>query len=170
MQKTDINKILEDTLYEMSELIGEKHADIRHSMLPILKIADTHIHMLFSNLISNAITFNTDAQPRVMINCETTEDEYIFSIADNGIGIAPEYRKQIFEIFQRLHTSSEYEGTGVGLAICSKIADNYGGRIWVDSEPDTGSVFYFSLAKEFVDPNNGNNHHLFANRKFAIAS
>ena len=170
LQKTDVNKVIDTTLREMSVLIQRKNANVYHNILPVLKVADTHIHMLFTNLIGNAIKYNTSAQPRVMVGCEPTEHEYIFSVADNGIGIAPEYRKQIFEIFQRLHTASEYEGTGVGLAICSKIADNYGGRIWVESEPGLGSVFYFTLAKALVDPDSEDNLRIFDNRKFAIAS
>lgn len=168
LQKTDMNKLLESTLQQMSETIQEKHAEVRSNILPVLKVADTHMSMLFANLIGNAIKYNTSANPRVTVNCEITDEEYIFSIADNGIGIAPEYRKQIFEIFQRLHTSGEYEGTGVGLAICSKITDNYGGKIWVESEPGQGSVFYFSLAKNIADPEN--DLRILPHNKFAIAS
>jgi signal transduction histidine kinase len=120
--------------------------------------------------VGNAIKYNTSTHPRVTVNCEITDEEYIFSVADNGIGIKAEYRKQIFEIFQRLHTSAEYAGTGVGLAMCSKIAENYGGRIWVESEPGQGSVFYFSLSKSIADPERNSDHYISGNQKFAIAS
>jgi PAS domain S-box-containing protein len=168
LQKTDMNKLLESTLQQMSDLIEEKHAEVRCNILPVLKVADTHMSMLFTNLISNAIKYNTSPAPRVTVSCEITDEDYIFSVADNGIGIPVEYRKQIFEIFQRLHTSAEYEGTGVGLAICSKIADNYGGKIWVESEPGQGSVFYFNLSKTIADPEN--DLRILPHNKFAIAS
>ncbi len=168
LQKTDMNGLLDKTLHEMGGWIDERGADVKHNILPALKVAEVHMSMLFTNLISNAIKYNTAQLPRVMVNCETTDEEYIFSVADNGIGIEPQYRKQIFEIFQRLHTVGEYDGTGVGLAICSKIIDNYGGRIWVDSEPGQGSVFYFSLSKSMVDPDN--DRRLYIDHKLAIAS
>jgi len=170
LQKTDMNALLERNLCEMSDLIAEKHAEVHCNILPVMKVADAHMNMLFTNLIGNAITYNNSPHPRVTINCETSDTEYIFSVADNGIGIAPEYRKQIFEIFQRLHTSGEYNGTGVGLAICSKITDNYGGKIWVEAAPGQGSVFYFSISKTIADPESTSNHQIFANHKFAIAS
>ena len=91
-------------------------------------------------------------------------------MSDNGIGIAPEYSKQIFEMFRRLHTSEEYEGTGVGLAICTKIIDNYGGKLWVYSEPGKGSTFHFSLNRQMVDPESAGNHQIQPYNKFAIAS
>lgn len=166
LKKTDMNQLLENTLSEMSELIHDKNAAIKCNNLPVIKVADVHMSMLLTNLIGNAITYNTSAHPQVMIDCETTNEEYIFSISDNGIGIEEQYRKQVFEIFQRLHNSGEYNGTGVGLAICSKIADNYGGKIWVESEPGQGSVFYFSLSKAITDPEND----LRIIPKFAIAS
>jgi light-regulated signal transduction histidine kinase (bacteriophytochrome) len=170
LEKTDMNELLEHTLREMSEIIAEKNAEVRCNILPILKVADTHMGMLFNNLVGNAIKYNTSMHPRVTVNCEITDEEYIFSVADNGIGIKAEYRKQIFEIFQRLHTSAEYAGTGVGLAMCSKIAENYGGRIWVESEPGQGSVFYFSLSKSIADPERNSDHYISGNQKFAIAS
>ncbi len=170
LEKTDMNETLEHTLREMSETIAERNAEVRCNILPALKVAETHMGMLFANLIGNAIKYNTSSQPRITVNCEITNEEYIFSVADNGIGIAPEYRKQIFEIFQRLHTSAEYTGTGVGLAICSKIAENYGGKIWVESEPGQGSVFYFTFSKNIADPERNNDHHISGNQKFAIAS
>jgi PAS domain S-box-containing protein len=170
LEKTDMNELLEHTLREMSEIIAEKNAEVRCNILPILKVADTHMGMLFNNLVGNAIKYNTSTHPRVTVNCEITDEEYIFSVADNGIGIKAEYRKQIFEIFQRLHTSAEYAGTGVGLAMCSKIAENYGGRIWVESEPGQGSVFYFSLSKSIADPERNSDHYISGNQKFAIAS
>ena len=165
----DLNVLLDQCLKEMGDMIATKNAVVTHDTLPVLKIAPSHINMLFSNLIGNALKYNTSLKPQVMIRATVTDTAHIISIADNGIGIAPEYQQQIFEIFQRLHTASEYEGTGVGLAICSKIADNYGGRIWVESEPGKGSTFYFMLDKEMVDPTIHENHSILAYGSMAIA-
>ena len=169
LEMADLNVLLDQCLKEMGDMIATKNAVVTHDTLPVLKIAPSHINMLFSNLIGNALKYNTSLKPQVMIRATVTDTAHIISIADNGIGIAPEYQQQIFEIFQRLHTASEYEGTGVGLAICSKIADNYGGRIWVESEPGKGSTFYFMLDKEMVDPTIHENHSILAYGSMAIA-
>lgn len=103
---------------------------------------------LWQNLISNAIKFNRSPQPIVEITVESLEEEWRFCVADNGIGIAPEFHERIFIIFQRLHSDTEFEGTGVGLAICRKIVTRHGGKIWVESEEGKGAKFYFTLPKK----------------------
>lgn len=128
----------------------ERKAYIDYGNLPELKLAPGHISMVLTNLISNAVKYNQAEQPRVHVYSHENDSEYIITVADNGIGIAEEYHKHVFEIFRRLHTSDTYEGTGVGLAICKKIIENYGGRIWVESEAGKGSKFSFSLAKNMV--------------------
>ncbi len=167
---TDLNSVLDRILLEMERIINEKSAEIKFSKLPAIKAAPSHMGMIFSNLIGNAIKYNTSEKPEINISAQITETEYIISVADNGIGIAPEYNKQIFEMFRRLHTSEEYEGTGVGLAICTKIIDNYGGKLWVESEPGKGSVFHFSLSRQIADPEHVANHQIQPYNKFAIAS
>jgi light-regulated signal transduction histidine kinase (bacteriophytochrome) len=169
LEMADLNALLEASLKQMEDVITSKGAEITYNPLPILKMAPAHIGMLFSNLVGNALKYNAALRPRVMISATASETEHIISIADNGIGIATEYQEQIFQIFQRLHTSSEYEGTGVGLAICSKIVDNYGGRIWVESLPGKGSTFYFSFEKEMVDPVVSENHNITAFKSIAKA-
>ncbi len=140
---------------QISQVVQERHVQISCGKLPVLKIASSHVSMLFSNLIGNAIKYNTSHQPAVEVQCHETGNEYIICVKDNGIGISQQYSRQIFEIFKRLHTSDAYEGTGVGLAICKKIVENYGGRIWVKSEPGKGSAFYFSLSKMMVNLDGG---------------
>lgn len=147
---TNLDKILADTVKQLGTFVTEKNAEIKHRQLPVLKVTPAHISLLFSNLVSNAIKYNVSPRPKVYIDWELTENEYIFSVKDNGIGIPKEYSKQVFEIFRRLHTSEAYEGTGVGLAICKKIIDNYNGRIWLESEEGKGATFYFSFDKNLV--------------------
>lgn len=147
---TDLNKVTEDILKRIGDRIAEKHALVTFNFMPVVEAAPSHMNMLLSNLVENALKYNTSAEPQIDISCTETPTEYIFAIADNGIGIAPRHTRQIFEIFKRLHTSDEYEGTGVGLAICNKIVQNYGGRMWVESEQGVGSTFYFSLSRQMV--------------------
>ena len=169
LEMADLNIVLQESLKQMNDFITTKNADITFDALPVLKMAPSHIGMLFSNLVGNALKYNTNLKPQVMIRATTSDTAHIISVADNGIGIAPEYQEQIFKIFQRLHTSSEYEGTGVGLAICSKIVENYGGKIWVESLPGKGSTFYFSLEKNLVDPASTESHNITAYKSMAIA-
>lgn len=147
---TDLNTAIDDIMGQMAETITAKNAFVKHNPLPVLRLAPSHVGMLFSNLLGNALKYNTAEQPVVSIDCHETVNEYIISVADNGISIDKKYADQIFEIFKRLHTPVEYEGTGVGLAICKKIVESYGGKIWVDSQENSGSVFSFSLPKNIV--------------------
>ena len=147
---TNLNKVLSEVVKQAEDVICERDAAIQFSNLPKVQVAPGHMNMLFSNLIGNALKYNKNAHPKVKVDFMENENDYIFSVADNGIGIAPRYTEQIFEIFKRLHSSSEYEGTGVGLAICNKIVSNYGGKMWLHSELGTGSIFYFSLSKKVV--------------------
>ncbi|MGE5683052.1 MAG: sensor histidine kinase [Bacillota bacterium] len=144
-EKTDLNTILETALNNLSINIKETNAQIMKTDLPIVSCDKTQILQLFQNLISNAIKFTKGRTPEIKINCKKEKDDWVFSISDNGVGIEQEYYERIFVIFQRLHTRDEYEGTGIGLAICRKIAEGHNGRIWVRSVPGEGSTFYFTL-------------------------
>ena len=100
---------------------------------------------VLQNLISNAIKFHGDRSPEIHISARKDGNEWIFSVNDNGIGIEPEYKKQIFEVFKRLHTRTEYPGSGIGLSVSHKIIKRHDGNIWVESEPGEGSTFYFTI-------------------------
>jgi light-regulated signal transduction histidine kinase (bacteriophytochrome) len=103
------------------------------------------LQQLFQNLIGNSIRYRSNEAPRIQIEAKRQSSEWVFSIKDNGIGIDPQYKEQVFGIFKRLHSTAEYPGTGMGLAICQRIVERAGGRIWLESEPGKGSTFFFTI-------------------------
>lgn len=143
----DMNNVFTIVTNELGIAISESDAEISHESLPAINADFTQMVQLLENLIGNAIKFRGKDMPQVAVHARDDDDEWIFSVADNGIGIEQIYKERIFNIFQRLHTRTEYPGTGIGLAICKRIVDRHGGRIWFDSEPGKGSVFYFTLPK-----------------------
>ncbi len=140
----DCNSILIKTLANLAPLIEESGAVITHNLLPKVQGDEVQLIQLFQNLLANAIKFRQET-PRIRVSAEQKGSEWIFAVRDNGIGIAPEQQERIFMIFQRLHHRSEYPGTGIGLALCKKIVQRHGGRIWVKSALGQGSTFYFTL-------------------------
>ncbi len=138
-------KILETVLLNLKPAIDDVHAIITHDPLPLIYANEQQIIQLFQNLISNAIKYRGKEIPRIHIFVENVDDEYIFSVKDNGIGIDKKNLERIFTIFQRLHTKEEYEGTGIGLAISKKILQKHRGKIWAESEQGKGTTFYFTI-------------------------
>ncbi|MGH9631381.1 MAG: ATP-binding protein, partial [Bryobacteraceae bacterium] len=125
--------------------IDESRAEVTSSPLPTVCLHKFQLEQLFQNIIGNAIRYRSDAAPRIHIKAEPDGGAWKFSIQDNGIGIAAEYTEKIFGMFKRLHTAADYPGTGMGLAICQRIVERVGGRIWVESQLGRGSTFFFTL-------------------------
>jgi PAS domain S-box-containing protein len=137
---------LKAALTNLRATIGESGAVVTHDVLPAVTTDDTQLAQLFQNLVGNAIKYRSAEVPQVHVSAtKNGGKEWIFSVRDNGLGIDPQYFERIFIIFQRLHGRKDFEGTGIGLAICKKILERLGGRIWVESQPKMGSTFYFSL-------------------------
>jgi PAS domain S-box-containing protein len=145
---TDLDRVLDEALGNLGSKIEETEAEVTADRLPTVPADEGQLVQLFQNLIGNAVKFHGDRRPRVHVGAERRNGEWELSVADNGIGIDADYRDQIFEIFQRLHARDEFEGTGIGLAICRKIVDRHGGRIWVESTPGRGSTFRFTIPAE----------------------
>jgi len=144
----DASKILETTISNLYAAIDENNAEINHENLPQIMADKRQMTQLFQNLIGNAIKFRKpEIPPKIHISAIENESkkEYTFSVQDNGIGIEKQYMERIFIIFQRLHTRDEYSGTGIGLAVSKKIVERHGGKIWVESEPNVRSTFYFTI-------------------------
>jgi len=142
---TPTEAVLERVLANLRLAIQEAGARITHDPLPVVSADDSQLVQLLQNLISNAIKFHSPDTPRVHIAAEPRGASWSFSVRDNGIGIEPRHLQRIFGVFERLHPSTEYSGTGIGLAICRRIVQRHGGRLWVESEPGRGSVFIFTL-------------------------
>jgi signal transduction histidine kinase len=148
----DLNAVAQAALDDLDEALAAAHAQVVVDDLPRLSVQAPLIRVVFQNLIGNAIKFHGDSAPEVRITATEREDDWLFACADNGIGIEPEYAERIFVIFQRLHTRDRYEGTGIGLAMCRKIVEYHGGRIWLDTEYTGGTRIWFTLpAQEHSD-------------------
>jgi PAS domain S-box-containing protein len=144
-ERIDCTAALDRALANLKAAIDASGAVVTHGPLPAVVHDNLLLVQLFQNLIGNAIKFHVEAPPRVHVTAEQKAEEWVFAVRDNGIGIDPQYAQRIFTIFQRLHTNEEYSGTGIGLAICKKIVERRGGRIWVESQPGSGSTFYFTV-------------------------
>jgi PAS domain S-box-containing protein len=136
---------LKQALANLKAAIEESQANVISDPLPVVKADSGQLTQLFQNLVGNAIKFRSKEPPGVRVSVERRATEWEFSVQDDGIGIEPQHLERIFVIFQRLHTVADYPGTGIGLAICKKIAERHGGRLWVTSEPGVGSAFHFTI-------------------------
>ena len=141
----DANAGLAKVVADLQELISDNGAEITFEQLPPIAVREVHFRQILQNLIANAVKYRTSEPPRIHISSRVSNGFCVFSLADNGVGIAPEFHEKIFGIFTRLQERSNSSGTGIGLAICKRIVERYGGRIWVESEVGRGSVFRFTL-------------------------
>lgn len=147
----DCERIISATTANLGAAIEEHRATVTHDPLPTVTADPLQLERLFMNLIGNAIKYRTDEPPRVHVSARQSPEGWLFSVSDNGIGMDPKHSERIFEVFQRLHASSAYSGTGIGLAIAKKVVENHGGNIWVESKPGKGSTFYFTIPAERAD-------------------
>jgi len=143
----DCEKVFECAVANLAMAITESGAEVTHEPLPTVMGDGLQLVQLLQNLIGNAIKFRGPAPPRVHVSAVRQDKEWVFRVRDNGIGIEPEYFGRLFVIFQRLHSRTEYPGTGIGLAISKKVVERHGGRIWVESAPGKGSTFCFGIAE-----------------------
>jgi chemotaxis family two-component system sensor kinase Cph1 len=141
---TDCNLVVRNVIANLRSLIQESGAQINYEALPLLVADPSELLQLFQNLIGNAIKFRRGEPPEIRITAKKNKKEWLFSVEDNGIGIAPQHVEDVFVIFKRLHTREEYPGSGIGLAICKKIVEHNHGHMWVESQPGQGSRFYFT--------------------------
>jgi signal transduction histidine kinase len=144
-EEVSLEAALTQALENLQLAIKEKNAIVTHDPLPVAYGDGGQLTQVFQNLIDNAIKFRSEEPPRVHVSARLEGGECVCSVQDNGIGIAPEYLNRLFLLFQRLHTRKEYPGTGIGLAICKRIVERHGGKIWVESKPGEGSTFYFRI-------------------------
>ena len=142
---TDCEVVLEEALANLMVAISESGAVVTRDPLPTVSGDATQLTQLFQNLIGNALKFRGDPPPKIHVGAALENGDWRFSVADNGIGLESQYFERIFQVFQRLHTRKEYQGTGIGLAICKKVVERHGGRIWAESQPGEGATFCFTI-------------------------
>ncbi len=144
-EPTEANEALAAALQVLQLAIEESGAEVVSAPLPTVRADPAQLADLLQNLIGNSIKYTGSEAIHIQVGCDKVEEGWRFHIRDNGLGIAPEFHDRVFRIFQRLHTRAEHPGTGIGLAVCKKIVERHGGRIWVESEPGEGSTFFFTL-------------------------
>lgn len=144
-QPTDMNRVIDQVEKNLAAIIDQSKAVITYDLLPVINAAPQQMVHLLQNLISNGIKFRGKEAPEVHVSTEKKDGYWQFSVRDNGIGIDPKYRDKLFQMFSRLHSQQEYEGTGIGLALVKRIVERHGGRIWFESEVGKGSTFYFTI-------------------------
>jgi PAS domain S-box-containing protein len=152
LEIVDCEEVLKRVLTDLKTAIDESAAIVTHDSLPTVTADPVQVGQVFQNLIGNALKFRGPTVPQVHISPERRNGEWLFSVRDNGIGIEPEYAERIFQAFQRLHSKAEYPGSGIGLAICKKIVEGHGGRMWVESTPGQGCTFFFTLPSNSTAP------------------
>ncbi len=145
LESVNSEAILEEAIQDLGVSIRESQTRITHGPMPMVLADRAQMGQVFRNLISNALKFKSEAAPQVHVSAVRDASEWRFTVRDNGIGMEAHHSERVFRMFQRLHTREEYPGTGIGLAVCKKIVERHGGRIWVESAPDEGSKFYFTL-------------------------
>ena len=146
LEPVAMDEVVQQALGNLRVVIADSEAKVTTGSFPAVRGDDIQLTRLIQNLIGNALKYRApDRPPAIEVKAERDGDTWVFSVADNGIGIEPKYFDRIFQIFQRLHTAEEYEGTGIGLAVCKRIVERHGGSIWVESEPGRGSTFRFTL-------------------------
>ena len=155
MAPTDFNSVVDQALQNLCMAVEESGAEVHRSSLPVVRADKSLMVQVFQNLVGNAIKFHGDSLPRVIINHRRTAGQVVFSVRDHGIGIDPRFHDQIFTVFRRLHRTSQYPGTGLGLALCKRIVERHGGQIWVDSAPAEGACFHFSIPGPGAKKNRG---------------
>jgi len=151
----DLNVVMDSVLSNLDRVITESEATINTGSLPMVLGEETALVELLQNLIANATKFRCDKPPRVNVACERENERWRLSVQDNGIGIDPKHQNEIFAPFKRLHSRTEFEGSGIGLATCKKIVEQHGGNIWMESEPGRGTTFHFTLQSAYTDSNVG---------------
>jgi light-regulated signal transduction histidine kinase (bacteriophytochrome) len=142
---TSLEAPLRAALRTLQFSITKANAVVTSDPLPTVRVDESQIAQLFQNLIANALKFHSERPPQIHIGARAEEGRWVVRVRDNGIGIDPQYFERIFQLFQRLHTRKVYAGTGIGLAICKKIVERHGGKLWVESQPGQGSTFFFSI-------------------------
>ena len=144
-EPTDCQTVVDQALQNLEVAIAESDAEVSSGPLPSLSADASQLAQLMQNLVGNAIKFRGESAPRVRIEATEQDGDWLFSVQDNGIGIDPQYSDRIFQVFQRLHGIGQYPGTGIGLAVCKKIVERHHGTIWVESQPDAGATFFFTI-------------------------
>ncbi|MCA8991035.1 MAG: hypothetical protein KDA88_03610 [Planctomycetaceae bacterium] len=144
-EPTNLNAVVDDVITLLYAEIRDADGEVTHGELPTVMGDESQLSQLLQNLIGNGLKYHGDAPPQVFIAAESNGIEWTISVRDNGIGIDEKHYEKIFEIFRRLHGQDKYPGTGIGLAVCRRIVNRHGGRIWLESEPGKGTTFYFTI-------------------------